>query len=119
MEPAVARAFLCMQISPEKRANLRACELAIEYRRGPLTPFEVCLQFKITPAPVPEVDLANMQALRKEYEREVLWKRRKIEEKDHQKKCVQHCHCRTVIQELHDWEDWALNRFCAAGEAAA
>lgn len=119
MDLAVARAFLSTQISHGQRAKLRAYELSGKLPPGRcLTGFEICKVFQIRPTAVPDIDENAMKELRQRYEQKVLWKRQQIEEKAHDTQCAKKCVCRTAVQEMHDWEDWALMNFGSMGIAA-
>lgn len=79
--------------------------------------FEICLMFKMKPAPANEDDTATLDRLYNEYERRILFKLNGIEGVRHDKRCKnlppnsKWCNCRTRQDEIHEWEDWALANF--------
>lgn len=112
MVPEVVRAFLNLQLSPKQRASLRAFERSGKLPGGRcLTACEICRMFQIQSKVVPDCDIETMRDLWQRYQAKILWKNRKIEEKDHETKCQEKCQCKSRVQEIHDWEDWALVHF--------
>lgn len=113
MEPMTVRVLLAMQLSPEQRGKLRRHERSLPAGRY-LQGYEICRLFNLKPSPATEQDTAMLDDLWKQYERRILWKVNQIEQKRHDERCggfAGWCKCRTKQEEIHEWEDWALENF--------
>jgi hypothetical protein len=110
MEPMAARALLAIALSSENRKKLRSYEKTLppgKYLQGG----EICRLFKLTPKTASDEDIRTLEQMWHEYNRRVLWKKNKIEEKRHEVDCVKKCICKTRQEEVHDWEDFAMQNF--------
>lgn len=110
-----ARALLAMQILPEQREKLRKYEKTLPHSRV-LQGFEICQLFKLKPTAALETDTDTLERLYRLWEQKILWKSNKIEEKAHDVRCGgtpsgKWCKCRMKQDEVHEWEDWALENF--------
>lgn len=79
---------------------------------------EICRNFNLRPSPANEEDVAIIDQLWKDYERKILFKLNGIEEKFHDRRCGNPggwCKCRTRQDEIHEWEDWAINQLERGG----
>lgn len=118
MHPMAARALLAMQLLPEQREKLRKYERTLpRYLQGS----EICQMFKLKPTAAIEMDTETLERLYRLWDQKVLWKVNKIEEKAHNERCMQTpsgqwCKCRSKADEVHEWEDWALENFGRAEE---
>lgn len=115
MEPMTARGLLAMQLSPEQKEKLKKYERTLPAGRC-LTAFEICQWLRLKPAPAAEADTTLLDGLRKEYDRRILWKLNKLEEKSHVEHCLKRCFCRSRQDEVREWEDWVAENFGKAME---
>lgn len=77
--------------------------------------------FKLQAQTVLESETTTLDELYKQYERRILWKLDQIEERKHNEVCQktprrkiglsEWCQCRTRQEEIHEWEDWAMDNF--------
>lgn len=116
-----ARALLAISLSSENRKKLRRYENSLPPGRY-LIGAEICKMFQLTPEAPDEMELAKLDYMWRVYEG-IQWKKNKIEEKTHDQMCRNitgtWCKCRTRQQEIHEWEDWAIENFDKAIEAEA
>ena len=111
MHPMAARALLAMQLSPEQREKLKVFVKRIPPQRY-LQGWEICRMFNLSPKPAPEEETEQLKLLYEAWERRILWKMRSLEAKKHESICLQKlCVCKAREEEIHDWEDWAINNF--------
>jgi hypothetical protein len=74
--------------------------------------------FRLKPDPLTEEEADRLQTLYFEYRKRIEWKQAQLNDKNHETICVgQHrrkigdygwCECPTPQQDIHAWEDWAL-----------
>lgn len=113
MEPPIARAFLMRLLNSVQIDALRNLERSLPPGRYSMG-FEICREYGLAPKPITEQQEMQMKALWNKYEG-ILWKQRQIEDKNHEKVCgtsnVGWCQCKTYQEELHQWEDYALQNY--------
>ena len=110
MEPMAARALLAISLSPGQREKLRRFERTLPPGRL-LQGAEIVRMFGVLPPTPEEAETEKLKELAKEWERRILWKKNQIETKNHETVCAEKCKCRTRQQEIHEWEDWAMQNF--------
>jgi hypothetical protein len=66
---------------------------------------------RLDPEPTAEADSTKMEDLWRQYERRILWKKNQIESIAHDELCRDKCVCRTRQEEIHEWEDFAMQNF--------
>lgn len=116
MEAPIVRAFLLRSLNSVQISNLRAYENSLP-RGKYLTGLEICQKFQLRPKPVSEDQQEQMKLVWQQFEK-ILWKDRQIEEKHHEVTCAEPiaekaswCNCRSYQEELHRWEDYALEHY--------
>jgi len=111
MHPMAMRAFLNMYLSPEKREKQRVYERSLPPGRY-LQGFEICRMWNLKPSPVDDADMTRMEALWFQYERTQQSLGMQFEER-HPDVCP-----RSLQEEIHAWEDWALRHYAIPQEVA-
>lgn len=104
MHPMVARAFLNMQLTPNGRERIRAYEKRLPPGRY-LQGFEVSRLLNLKPKPVDESMGTEMEALWVRYATTQLNASHAFEEEHPEVRPL------SKAEEVHAWEDWALQNF--------
>lgn len=124
MHPMVARACIAPLLSSEQREKLRKYERSLPPGRY-LQGFEICRMLRLKPTTIAEEETDRIQNLYFEWEKRILWPINNAENIRHERECrdfvgkneleikpmknnLKWCKCRTRQQEVHEWEDWAL-----------
>lgn len=113
METMSARAFLHKLLSESERKELFQIEKNFppgRYWQG----FEICRHFHLKPEPLDEAEVQQMDALWRDYRKTILWKKQALENLKHDKECQPHCKCTTDLEEIYEWQTWALMHFAGS-----
>ena len=119
MDVYTARAFLMGHLSKGQRKHLVAYESSGELPPGRcLQGFEICRCYGLKPSPLTDQEIKAMEDLFQRYEKTVAWKRRQIEEIQHEKVCGKKCVCLSAAEEMHLWEEWSFENYGKKAVAA-
>ena len=116
MHTWVARAFIRRMLSPDQVTDLRVLELQDKRWGRLLTGYEIVLRFHLKVKNPNDYEIQAMTMLHRTFEQKVLWKQQQIEDKNHGEICAgtptdQWCKCKTAMEELHQWEDYAMHNY--------